>query len=380
MWIMSIDTTVKVGFDGTAVKSGLKNISGIFGKFSKEVGIGAARKVGELGTDWIGKTLSFFSETPAMFVDYAGDLKDLSTLTEVSINKLQILQESFRLAGVESIDAGKSIMLLSKAIYEAQQQAKPGAGGGDMIDTFDLLKISIGELLRMKPDEQIERIFSAMRDANMPMNQQFVIMQKLFGKGGIKMLQAYRDNFSATMQDAESNLGSFGKLTKEETDGLESLGDQMGRLPTVKMALFRDLLNGIFGANSASKTAEELKKIFDATMEGSNAMREFGEKLREQFDYISKNGFDKVFKDAQASIGNFATDIGDKIGKSFSAAVDNYFKGTALGNMMSKTSTPSATPLTVQQQFEKDNPLLVPLLKMADMLQRIYREGGALFQ
>ena len=129
---MSINTTVKVGFDGTAVKSGLKNIGGMFGKFSKEVGIGATRKVGELGTDLLGKTLSFFAETPAMFMDYAGDLKDLSTLTDVSVNKLQILQEAFRLAGVDSIDAGKSIGLLAKAIYEAQQQVASGEGGNSL--------------------------------------------------------------------------------------------------------------------------------------------------------------------------------------------------------------------------------------------------------
>ena len=376
---MSINTTVKVGFDGTAVKSGLKNIGGMFGKFSKEVGIGATRKVGELGTDLLGKTLSFFAETPAMFMDYAGDLKDLSTLTDVSVNKLQILQEAFRLAGVDSIDAGKSIGLLAKAIYEAQQQVASGEGG-DMVTLFDSLKIGIGELSRMKPDEQIERIFAAMRDANMPMGQQFDVMQKLFGKGGIRMLQAFRDNFPATMREAESNLASFGKLTKEETDGLEALGDQVGRLPTVKMALFRNLLNGIFGANSGSTAADELKKIFDEIMAGGDSVKKFGASMREQFDYISKKGFDQLFKDAKISIGNFATDIGDKIGKSFSAAVDNYFKGTALGSMISKTSTPSATPPTVQQQFEKNNPLLVPLLKMADMLQRIYREGGAIFQ
>lgn len=378
---MSIDTTVKVGFDGTAVKSGLKNIGGMFGKFSKEVGIGAARKVGELGTDWIGKTLSFFSETPAMFMDYAGDLKDLSTLTDVSVNKLQILQESFRLAGVDSIDAGKSIGLLSKAIYDAQQQA--GAGGGDMVDLFDLLKISIGELSRMKPDEQIERIFAAMRDANMPMGQQFEVMQKLFGKGGIKMLQAYRDNFTATMQEAESNLGSFGKLTKEETDGLESLGDQMGRLPTVKMALFRNLLNGIFSANSGSTAAGELKKIFDSTMDGGDKMEELGAKLRKQFDYISKNGFGQLFKDAQASIGNFANDIGDKIGKSFSAAVDNYFKGTIIGSMMTKSTTtqPSSGASKSGYQLGINSEEGVKYMqKTFEILQRIYREGGAIFQ
>lgn len=376
---MSIDTTVKVGFDGSAVKGGLKNIGGMFGKFSKEVGIGAARKVGEIGTDTIGKALSFFAETPAMFINYAGDLKDLSTLTDVSVNKLQILQEAFRLAGVDSIDAGKSIGLLSKAIYEAQTQAKSGQGG-DMVDLFDSLKIGIGELSRMKPDEQIERIFAAMRDANMPMGQQFDIMQKLFGRGGIRMLQAFRDNFPATMQEAESNLASFGKLAKEETDGLEALGDQVGRLPTVKMALFRNLLNGIFGANSGSTAADELKKIFDGIMSGGDEMQEFGAKLRERFDYISKNGFGQLFEDMQSGIGNFATDIGDKIGKSFSAAIDNYFKGTMLGSMISKSSTPATANGLTSQQSAKDNDAVPPLLKVVDILQRIYREGGAIFQ
>jgi hypothetical protein len=376
---MSINTTVKVGFDGTAVKTGLKNIGGMFGKFSKEVGIGAARKVGEFGTDLWGKALGFFAETPGMFMDYAGDLKDLSTLTDVSVNKLQILQEAFRLAGVGSIDAGKSIGILAKAIYEASEQAKSGEGG-DMVDLFDSLKIGIEELSRMKPDEQIERIFAAMKDANMPMGQQFDIMQKLVGKGGVKMLKAFRDNFPATMQEAESNLASFGKLAKNETDGLEALGDQVGRLPTVKMALFRNLLNGIFGANSGSTAADELKKLFDSIMTGGDSVQKFGASMRKQFDYISKNGFGQVFKDMQTGIGNFATDIGDKIGKSFAAAVDNYFKGTMIGNMISKTSTPSATP-TVQQQFEKNNPVLVPLFKMVDILQRIQRDGGgAVFQ
>jgi len=376
---MSIDTTVKVGFDGSAVKGGLKNIGGMFGKFSKEVGIGAARKVGELGTDLFGKALSFFAEAPGMFMDYAGDLKDLSTLTDVSVNKLQILQEAFRLADVDSIDAGKSIGLLAKAIYEAREQAKSGEGG-DMVDLFDSLKIGIGELSRMKPDEQIERIFSAMKNANMPMGQQFDIMQKLFGKGGIKMLKAFRDNFPATMQEAESNLASFGKLTKNDTDGLEALGDQVGRLPNVKMALFRNLLNGIFGANSGSTAAEELKNLFDSIMTGGDTMQKFGESIRKQFDDISKNGFGKIFKDMQTGIGNFATDIGDKIGRSFAAAVDNYFKGTMIGNMISKSSSPATANALAPNQTAKDNESVPQLLKVVDILQKIYREGGALFQ
>jgi hypothetical protein len=139
------------------------------------------------------------------------------------------------------------------------------------------------------------------------------------------------------------------------------------------------LLNGIFGANSGSTAAGELKKIFDATMLGGEKMEKFGKMLRNTFEYIGQGGFNELFKDLKTSIGNFATDIGDKIGKSFSAAVDNYFKGTAIGGMISKSSSPATANGLASNQTEKDNESVPQLLKVVDILQKIYREGGALF-
>jgi hypothetical protein len=379
---MSINTTVKVGFDGTAVKTGLKNIGGMFGKFNKEVGIGAARKVGELGTDLLGRAFSFFAEAPGMFIDYAGDLKDLSTLTDVSVNKLQVLQEAFRLAGVASMDTGKTIVLLSKSISEAREEAL--SGGGPMSEIFDKLKLGIGDLEKMKPAEQIEAIFYAMGQNVPKFGDQVKIMQALFGKGGLKMLQAFRDNFSGTMAQAEREIGSFGKMTKEEIDGLEALSDQAGRLPIVKMALFRNLLNGFFGAGAGSSAADELKKLFDSIMTGGDSMQKFGASMREQFDYISNNGFGQVYKDMQTGIGSFASDIGSKIGTAFSTAVDNYFKGTMLGSMMTKSMAQQQPAGSSQSGYKfgfNSEEGTKYLQKTVDILQRIYREGGgAVFQ
>ena len=380
---MSINTTVKVGFDGTAVKTGLKNIGGMFGKFNKEVSIGAARKVGELGTDLFGRVLSFFAETPGLFLDYAGDLKDLSTLTTESIENLQLLQETFRLAGVDSIDTGKSILLLSKSIAQAKEEALNG-GEGPMVEIFDKLKLGIGDLMKMKPAEQIETIFAAM-NANVPdFGDQVKIMQALFGKGGIKMLQVFRDNFAVTMEKAKSNIGGMAKMSKEEIDGLESLGDELGRLPIMKMRIFRNLLDGIFGENTGLTTAENVGKFFDSIGDGGEEIQKLGEKMREMFDYVGKNGFGQLFKDMQIGIGSFASDIGSKIGTAFSTAVDNYFKGTMLGSMMTKSMAQQQPAGSSQSgyKFNSNSEDGVKYLqKTVDILQRIYRDGGgAVFQ
>lgn len=399
---MSINTTVKVGFDGTEVKSGLKNIGGMFNKFNKEVGIGAVRKIGELGTDLLGKALSFFAETPGLFLDYAGDLKDLSTLTGESIENLQLLQETFRLAGVESMDTGKSILLLSKSIAQAKDEALSG-GEGPMVEIFDKLKLGIGDLMKMKPAAQIETIFAAM-NANVPeFGEQIKIMQALFGKGGLKMLQVFRDNFAGTMEKSKSNLASLAKISQEEIDGLESLGDELGRLPIMKMRIFRNLLNGIFGENTGATTAENLGKFYDAIGDGGEVIYKLGKQMREFFDYVGKNGFGQVWKDIKNGFGklledikkgiiSFASDIGTKIGTAFSKAVEDYFKGTKVGSMMSKSTTqqqPSGSTMTrsmTQQQPAGSSQSNSEgntnyLQKVVDILQLIYRkDGGAVFQ
>jgi hypothetical protein len=380
---MSINTTVKVGFDGTAVKTGLKSIGGMFGKFNKEVGIGAARKVGELGTDLLGKTLSFFAEAPGLFLDYAGELKDLSTLTGESIENLQLLQETFRLAGVDSIDTGKSILLLSKSIAQAKEEALSNENG-PMVKIFDQLKLGIGDLMRMKPAAQIETIFAAM-NANVPeFGDQVKIMQALFGKGGIKMLQVFRDHFAGTMEKAKSNLAGIAKMSKEEVDGLESLGDELGRLPIMKMRIFRNLLDGIFGENTGTTAAENLGKVFDAIGDGGEEIQKLGEKMRKLFDYVGKNGFGQLLKDMQIGIGSFASDIGSKIGTAFSTAVDNYFKGTMLGSMMTKSMAQQQPVGSSQSGYKfgfNSEEGTKYLQKTVDILQRIYHEGGgAVFQ
>jgi len=370
---MSINTTVKVGFDASAVKSGLKGIGGMFGKFSKEVGIGAARKVGELGTDSIGKILSFFAETPGMFIDYAGNLKDLSTQTTETTKNLQILQETFRLSGASSVEAGEAIFKMTNSIAQAKKEAT--SGGGEMSDIFNQLGVGIGELSRMKPVQQIEAIFQAMKE-KIPESEQGLIAKAIWGRGGgSKFMTVMRDNMRANMAIAESNLGGMANMTEAEINGLEKLGDEMGRLPIAKMRIFRSLMNGIFGSAAGTTAADQLKSMFDWIGKSGDKLEKMGAMLRNTFEYIGQNGFGDIFKDLLDSTATWAVDLGMKIGTAFSTAVDNYFKGTMIGGAMTK-ATPSATTAT----SDGNKSTLKVAIDTYEILKKIYREGGAVFQ
>lgn len=331
---MSIDTTIKVGFDGSAVKGGLKNIGGMFGKFSKEVGIGAARKVGEIGTDILGSLVQQFATVPGMFMNYTGDLVDLSTKTGESIEKLQSLQEAFRLAGIESVDAGKTIYTLQKSIADAKDEAASGTKG-PILEVFDKLGIAVSDIMNLKPVDQIEAIFNALNDPiTAPHIEQ--ILQTLFGKSGQRLLQAFRDNFPATMEQAGKNLGEFGKMTDKQAKGFEHLGDVIGMFDLVKMKLFRNLLVGIFGADIGETAAVQLQKTFDEIGKAGELLQKFGESVKELFTHYGDIGFVASIKEIWTWLTNKIDELGNALGESIASGLTEFFEGTALGELMRK--------------------------------------------
>ena len=411
---MSINTTVKVGFDGTAVKTGLKSIGGMFGKFSKEVGIGAARKIGEIGTDILGSLVQQFADVPGMFMNYTGDLVDLSTKTGESIEKLQLLQEAFRLAGIESVDTGKTIYTLHKAIADAKDEAASGTKG-PILEVFDKLGIAVSDIMNLKPVDQIEAIFNALND---PITAPYIeqILQTLFGKSGQGLLQAFRDNFPSTMEQAGKNLGEFGKMTTEQAKGFEHLGDVIGMMDLVKMKLFRNLLLGIFGADIGETAAVQLEKIFDEIGKSGESLQKFGESVKTLFGHYGDIGFEASIKEIWTWLTNKIDELGSALGESIASGLTKFFEGTALGQLMSKAQkesgliepidpkllkyvSPRSTGDDLMSMFKSttsaNNPktnftsdIVKPLIDSLNVqqstlkiMEQIYREeGGAAFQ
>jgi hypothetical protein len=408
---MSIDTTVKVGFDGSAVKGGLKNIGGMFGKFSKEVGIGAARKVGEIGTNILGSLVQQFAAVPGMFMNYTGDLVDLSNATGESIEKLQLLQRAFGIAGVESIDTSKTIYTLHKAIADARDEAESGTKG-PILEVFDKLGIAVSDIMNLKPVEQIEAIFNALND---PITAPYIeqILQTLFGKSGQRLLQAFRDNFPATMEQARVDLGGLGKMTAEQAKGFEHLGDVIGMMDLVKMKLFRNLLVGIFGADIGETAAVQLQKIFDEIGKAGESLEKFGKSVKELFTHYGDIGFEASIKEIWTWLVKSVESLGNMIGTAIANGLTKFFEGTALGKLMEKANAlntpnaiegfryvpPRSTGDDLMSMFKSttsaNNPktnftsdIVKPLIDSLNVqqstlkiMEQIYREeGGAAFQ
>jgi hypothetical protein len=357
---MSINTTVKVGFDGTAVKSGLKNIGGMFGKFSKEVGIGAARKVGEFGTDWIGRSIELLVQGSTAIFDFAGNLKDLAALTGESAQELMILNEQLRLAGDDSGETGKQLLTFQKALYESVEAAKKGEKD-DVWNIFDKLGLSLSELMRMKPTEQINSIFSAMSAANLPKDEANAYIERLTGgRGIIKYGKIFADGMAESRLVAINNLGPLLKMTDKYIAGLEAAGDEAGRFKNAQLQLSSSFVKGLTGGNTGQIVASSLKAIFDGIGKAAELLERAGAALRNTFEYIGQVGFGKVFDDLKNGFVGWAEDIGARIGEAIKNAIKSLVAGTPLQSMFDPSPVAFAGPpsnlATTSQQKNESKP------------------------
>jgi len=374
---MSIDTTVKVGFDGTAVKGGLKNIGGMFGKFSKEVGTGAARKVGEFGTDLLGKAVEFAVQGATAIFDFAGDLKDLASLTGESAQELMILNEQLKLAGAESEESGKQLLTLSKGIYASAEAAKKGEKD-DVWNIFDKLGLTLSDLMSMKPAEQIRSIFSAMSANKIPKDQANSFIETLFGgKGVLKYGKVFADGFAESRQTAINNLGPLLKMTDKEILGYEAAGDEAGRLMNARMQLSSSFAKGLTGGNTGEIIASTLKTFFDSIGKAAEFMERAGAALRNTFEYIGQVGFGKVFDDLKSGFVGWAEDIGARIGEAIKNAIKSLVAGTPLQSMFNVSPVAFAgPPSNLANAGKSDEKQLMYAEKQTKILGQINEKVG----
>ena len=374
---MSIDTTVKVGFDGSAVKGGLKNIGGMFGKFSKEVGTGAARKVGEFGTDLIGKTVEFAVKGATAIFDFAGDLKDLASLTGESAQELMILNEQLKLAGAESGESGKQLLTLSKGIYASAEAAKKGEKD-DVWNIFNTLGLTLDNLMRMKPAEQIQSIFAAMSANKIPKDQANSFVETLFGgKGVLKYGKVFADGFAESRQTAINNLGPLLKMTDKEILGYEAAGDEAGRLMNARMQLSSSFAKGLTGGNTGEIVASTLKTFFDSIGKAAEFMERAGAALRNTFEYIGQVGFGKVFDDLKKGFIGWAEDIGARIGEAIKNAIKSLVAGTPLQSMFNMSPVAfTGPPSNLANAGKSDEKQLMYAEKQTKILGQINEKVG----
>ena len=78
-----IGSTVKLGFDATAVQRGLGGLGGLFGRIGRQIGIGGLRQAGAQVTDLMGRIAMAAPMAMKEMMDWAGNMTDMSAQTGI---------------------------------------------------------------------------------------------------------------------------------------------------------------------------------------------------------------------------------------------------------------------------------------------------------
>ena len=269
---MAIGTTVKVGFDASAVRSGMGGLKGLFSgamRGMRQVGIGAARQIGAGATDLLGRILMAIPEGIKETMDWAGNINDMSAQTGVAISKLVVMEEALRMAGAEAADTSRMLSTLGSNIGEAMRETGPAQ------DALHKLGFKVSEFKGMGLDEVFEKIGRRAGEMSWGMGEFEATMADLFGaKMGFKMIRFFKD-FDGGMAAAQNNVGDFGARLGSTAGGYDKMSDALGRFRMrwrETMAMIIDAGVELFGDDWVDQafdflSPEKVRQVFSAFKE-----------------------------------------------------------------------------------------------------------------
>jgi hypothetical protein len=314
---MAIGTTVKVGWDAAAVKTGMGALRGAFGgvmRGMRQVGIGAFRQMGTKAADLLGRVLMAIPEGVKETMDWAGNLNDMSAQTGVAVSKLVLMEEALRLAGAEAKDTSRMISTLADNLNNARDEAGPAR------EALNKLGFFAEDFKDLPIDKAFEKI--GKKAASLPKDFRGLegIMADLFGaRMGFKLIRFFRD-FDGGMKQAENNVGKFANRLDGTAGGYDEMSDALGRF----QMRWRETMSIVIDQVAGLQGTDWIDKMFDSLSP---------EKIRQTLVYLREaiaglfagDGFSKIFK----SIGN---QIGEGIMESIKTmgpmgAMGGMFKG-----------------------------------------------------
>lgn len=301
-----IGTTFKLGFDGTSVSRGLGKLSGSMARGFGKIATGAMERVGHRMTDLMGRIVMAIPETLKETADWAGGLTDMSTATGMSVEELVLLEEKFRLAGVQAKESGAVVSRFALNLKTAATE------GGSAAEALRALGFNGQTFRNAKLGDAFDAIAQKIAVMASSMDNVEGVMADLFGaKLGYQQLKLFRD-YAAVTKQAENNVG---RLAKAQGSGLavalDNWSDAIGRVESFKRSLSSIALDEFFKVTGG---ADGVNDFFDKTDP---------EKFRQRIAEIMKT-IKGVFEDPGKAFGDVFRNIGKHIGD----GIKESFKGT----------------------------------------------------
>ena len=214
----------------------------------------------------VGGTAAAMTAAAKKSIELGGHYADLNKQTGASIRKLALWSTALDNAGVGGENLGAIINKMQKAI----ESGSPA---------FARLGLSLDQLRKLSPDEQLQSVGRAIASLRTPSEQTAASME-IFGRAGGKLLAMFQD--PAALSAARDILGSMPEILEKNAGALDDVGDKFDGLTTKAVAFgvglttklipaLQPLLDKLTGIDSA-KIGEGLGKDLSEAFSGKSAI------------------------------------------------------------------------------------------------------------
>lgn len=319
---MAIGTTVKVGFDGTAVKSGLQKTNGLFRNFAKGITQGIGQGIAKAGVGLIDLVLEKAATGLLDAADAAGELNDQAAQTGMSVDSLVKLAEAFRLTGVPIEDASKVMSKFANALHDAAITE-----GSPARKALNDLGIYLSDLEGMTLEEKFNKVGAATQNFTGDMEALTAATADLFGMKGVSILRFFK-SYDETMAQAERQTAGYRKQLNGQVGDLDDWGDALARVGSLWKEFNTALVNSFKELFPASGINDLFDSMSDGIASAAVATRDWIIGIKND---IQSQGLIEFIKEK-------LRDLGRAIGEGISEAIKAAFPGLDLLLPKARTS------------------------------------------
>lgn len=175
------------------------------------------------------------------FLDFAGEVTDLSERLQTSTTTVQEWRATFGKAGIELGTVAKSSEILSQKLTGGDKSA---------VGALKAMGLSVDALLKMKPEDRFIKVADAVgRLQNQ--DDRIAASKGLFGKGGPELLAA----LDGHIEETTKGLHDMGVIIDEETiAAADDFGDQLGLMGTQFLGIVATVVGPLLPALSGLGT------------------------------------------------------------------------------------------------------------------------------
>ena len=347
-----IGTILRLGFDATAIQRGLAGLGGLFGRATRQIGIGGLRQVGAQVTDLFGSIAMAIPQATTDLLAWSGTVNDVATQTGVAVKDIIEIGDALEFAGVAAGDGSMMLSRLKDNLFEASK------GSEAQKKALNDLGFSAQEFIDMNLVDAFEAIGRRVSEMGPDFKGLEGAMADLFGaRAGLQMNRLFSD-YDGFMKLARNNTKGLTADNAKMIGAFDKMDEALGRWQTVRRNLAAGLLEGLTGGQGASY----LNQTMDSLNGFADSMRAVGASIRNEFgkaiEVISSQGIG-------ASLGDLFTSLGKSIGKGI---MESIKESTSIFPVIPKFLNPFASNTG-------SDGLLKETSKQTTILSRIERKG-----